>query len=634
MKPNKIIFLFLFILSFLTIISIYFYIEFDNKLNKVNENILKNEIVKVSEFAKNISQHILEKTGENIHNTLKRNPLLIKSLEKRLSSFISQQYTYIYLIYKDEDKKFRYLLDGSKDLNNKGEFDQKFDPQRNKIWEKVFTKLKPQVVTQKDIEELWITYLYPLISEGKVVAVLVFDFSIKDYYKILENIKPLKNFFFYLMVFMIFILVTGYFQIYLNYKSRKKSIIDPLTLTYNRTYMNEIIKDIDLEKYQICMLDIDHFKHINDTYGHKIGDKVLEKISSIIKSQIRHEDILIRYGGEEFLLFLYKKERVLKVDIPNRIRKAIKKEVMYIDNHKISITVSFGVNTEPNYSKNIEEAIKIADEQLYIAKKSGRNIVISTTNKQIQSNSSKKILEIKDALEDDRIICFYQPIFDIINNKITKYEVLVRMLDTNGKVILPNKFLPSIKNTTAYIELTKKVLECSIKTIEKYNVNLSINLSTQDFFNEDIINAIKKDLTSKKEIAQKITLEILEQNEITDIKKIEEKIGELKKLGIKIALDNFGSGFANFSYLLHLKIDTIKIDGSLIKEIDKNKNALHVTKAIVAFCKTMKFEIIAKAVENKNILDIVKLLGIKNVQGYYLAKPSCKLLIKNHKNIL
>lgn len=624
---NKIALLYLIVFPLMTILTVVFYVEFDNKLDEVNQNILQNEIIKVEEFAKNLSKNILDKTGKNVYNVLENDVKLRQYLEEEMAIFISRQYSYIYLIYKDKNNKLRYILDGSKDENQKGEFNQKFDPQNN-IWDKVFRETKIQLGTQHDIEELWITYLYPLIVNNQTVAVLAFDFSIKDYQATINNIKPLKDFFLYLTIFMTIMLAISYFQVYLNYVNRKKSIIDPLTLTYNRLYMNEILTEIDLEKYQICMMDIDYFKRVNDIYGHDVGDRVLENISKIVKSQIRNEDIFIRYGGEEFLIFVYKNEKNLSVGVPHRIREKIKNEMMYINGHKISITVSFGVNTDPNYCKNIEEAIKIADEQLYKAKSGGRNKVVSTLNKQLKSESSKKILEVKEALDENRIVCFYQPIFNMKNLCIVKYESLVRMIDKKGKVILPGDFLPAIQNTASYVDLTKKILELSMKVIEEYDVHLSINLAVQDFFNADIIDIINEKLTDKKDIAQKITLEILEQSEITDIEMMKEIIIKLKKLGLKIALDDFGSGYANFSYLLHLPIDIVKIDESLITDIDTNKNALYITKAIIAFGKLMHLEVIAEAVENKKVFDVIKSLDVDCIQGFYLAKPSPVLPIK------
>jgi len=625
---NKITFLYIFIFPLITLMTIYFYIEFDSKIDELSSNMQKIEIAKVNEFSVNIANSILEKTGDDIYGTLEKNRAIRKILEEKIETFISKQYAYIYLIYKGNDGKLRYLLDGSKQKDEKGEFNQKYDP-FNDIWEQVFLKKEIQVSTQENIKELWITYLYPIKKDERVLAVLAFDFSIEEYYTNINNIKPLKQFFFYLSMFMMCMLLIGFVQVYAYYRSRKKSIIDPLTNIYNRVYMNEIISSIDLEDYQICMMDIDYFKRVNDTYGHKLGDKVLVNIAKIVKDNIRHEDIFIRYGGEEFLLFVFKKFSSTQIDVPNRIRKAIKNKIMSIGEHEISITVSFGVNTDPSYSRDIDEAIKIADEQLYKAKKGGRNLVVKTLNKQEESESSKKILEVKEALNDKRIICFYQPIFNITNDTIAKYEALVRMIDKDGVIITPANFLPSIYNTATYVELTKCIFELAIEAIRKHDVAVSINFLVEDFFNEDIIFIIKDLLQNDKNIAEKITLEILEQSEITDIVTMGKTISELKKLGLKIALDDFGSGYANFSYFLDLKIDIVKIDGVLIKTIDKNQNAFYITKAIVAFCEMMNLEIIAEAVETKAVLDIVKSLGIENIQGYYLAKPSCVLPVKS-----
>jgi len=229
-------------------------------------------------------------------------------------------------------------------------------------------------------------------------------------------------------------------------------------------------------------------------------------------------------------------------------------------------------------------------------------------------------------MEESRIKCMFQPIFETDTKKLKKYEMLVRMLDTDGTVIPPADFLPSIAHTKVYNELTKYILESAKETMETNDIELSINLALQDLFNHDILEIILKMLSENRHFASKLTFEILETEEINDFDTLKKHIHDIKETGTKIALDDFGSGYANFSYLLHLGIDILKIDGSLIHDIDKHENAKDVVETISIFAKKIGIDTIAEQVETKEEFDIISDIGIDYIQGYYLGKPSFDLL--------
>ncbi|MEA3373522.1 MAG: EAL domain-containing protein [Campylobacterota bacterium] len=625
-KFGKPFLMLLLILPILTGISIYLYQEYQQTTDEIHQIIYNDLLEKKAKLFQNFSEHIHKELGDEMVLMLQKNPDLRHHYENEMSLLITRELKYLYMLYYDyEDKKLRYLLDSSQDEEERAEYGQKFDPQTD-IWEVARITRQPQV-EQQEVDTLWITYALPIIVNGKIVALLGADFSNDESRYIDEAVIPLKNLYFYISIFMIIMLVTAYVQFIMYYLSRKRSLHDPLTRTYNRQYLAELLNNDNIDQYQMLLIDLDHFKRINDIYGHDVGDIVLQAASGRIKSQIRDQDVLIRYGGEEFLLLLKEKSVVTCKSIADRIQEGIKERPIKANEHNITLTLSIGINPYPGYAKNIDEAIKIADEQLYRAKSSGRDRVeISNDEKlSLQSNTTKRIQDVKTAILEERIHCVYQPMFKTDDLSLKKFEVLVRLLEQDGTVVTPDDFLPAIANTQAYIKVTERVLSIALQTLKEKPVELSINLALQDVFNNDIMAMITSLLMSNSDLTNRLTFEILETAEITNFDLIRQRIDLLKSLGVKIALDDFGSGYANFKYLVHLGIDILKIDGSLIRDIDTNDNAYHIVQTINDFAKRMDIITVAEQIETEQELETVKELEIDYVQGYYLGKPSFDL---------
>jgi len=620
MSRNFVIFVIL--LPLMTLLSIFIYSEYTKTKETVFSIIQEHIIHEKVSLLKNYSDNLTQKFGKNIQEILYSNPDLYKHYEEELSLLKGTEIKYLYLLYKDEENKFRYLLDTTKNIDDKAEFNQKFDPQTD-IWDKSYSNKKFQITKQHELQTLWITIAYPMVIDGEVVAVLGADFTYNVYEQIVDTLKPMEKIYQYVAIFMIIMLILAYILIYLYYINRKRSFIDPLTKIYNRQYLHEFLNTSSLEHYQLMMIDLDHFKQVNDNYGHDVGDKVLINIVGQIKNSIRQEDILVRFGGEEFLVLIHKRSLDTCLIIAERIRDSVMTHEIQVVDKQILMTISIGINPFPSYAKNFDEAVKIADEQLYNAKISGRNCVkVSEEVNKTQSQTSKRIGDVKSAIDEERIICVYQPIVSTKNGKIQKYEMLLRLLDTQGAIIPPLEFLPAIRHTNVYINITKIVIDFAIKTLKEHSFELSLNLDLQDIVNDDIMNLIKDGFSQNPELAKRLTIEILEHEEITNFKIIKERINSLKNLGFTIAIDDFGSGYANFQYLLHLDIDILKIDGSLIRDIDTNKNSYHIVETIGNFAKKMNIKTIAEQVETVHELKTIKSLNIDYVQGYLLGKPS------------
>ncbi|WP_281951645.1 EAL domain-containing protein [Nitrosophilus kaiyonis] len=613
------------LIAFISILIVYLYISTftieKGLTNKLNTLFLKH----VKDTANNINLFIKNYYANNLYQELKEDKKLRDFLQNALTLSVSYPNRYVYILYRDKKGKYRYLLDGSKE--DKGEFDQKLDVDK-KEWDLVYKTKKDKVIQHRNSEFLYITYLKPIVKNGNVDGIIAIDFT-SDFPKTISDIlSPLKQIFSYIFITFFIIFLILIYQFYLYYKTKKLAIIDPLTEAYNRTYLRDFLNSFDPNKYSILMVDIDHFKKINDNYGHKVGDIVLREFSTIVKRILRDSDIIIRYGGEEFLIFLNKENSSIDpIKIAERIRETFEKTSFNINKkNRINITVSIGVISYPEKYKKVTDAIKKADEMLYIAKKSGRNKIIQDENSNFIKIVDKDINFVKEAIEENRIILHYQPIYDIINNKIKSYEALVRLIDTDGTVIYPNSFLRQIAFTTVYNNLTKKILEIVFETIKKTQKTISINLNFSDIQDNKIFNIIENEIKKNIKLANYLIIELLENEALSEEKNLSNKLLKLKKYGVNIAIDDFGSGYSNFGIFRYLPIDILKIDGSLIKEINSSKISFSIVNSIVFFAKEANIEIVAEFVENENILNTLKNLNIKYAQGYLLGKPQPQII--------
>jgi len=622
--------IFISLLAFLSLFFIYVYESALSSEKKIYEHIQEDKINEYKYFFDNFTNHLISTykitTKEDFYKLL-ANPEKRMVCQKSLELFTSKEVKYIYILQKDKDQKFRFLLDASK--QDKANFYQKFDVKDN-AYQKIYTTHKAQIIYQKNIQNLYLTYLYPIILHHSVVAIISVDISIKFKHDIANIMSSFKIFFKFLIILIFLLIVVIIFYIFYYYFSRKKLFLDPLTKIFNRNYLEEISSLLRLENYAIAMLDLDKFKTINDIYGHKCGDYVLAKSAKIITESLRNDDIVIRFGGEEFLILLHVRgDARSAISMCERIRKNIENTTFIFDEQEIYVRISIGLNTHPVEAKYLDEAIKLADKKLYIAKRNGRNQVVSSLKNNMnilnEDKQQKDISYVKQALLQKNVVCYFQPIYDVKIKKIIKHEALVRIIDNDGTIISPVYFLPNIAHTNIHFKLTKEIFRICFETAKEQNQPISININYSDLINKDIENMIIDNLKNNYELASKITFEILESDEIDNIELFIEKIKTLHTLGCTISIDDFGSGYSNFKTVLDMEADYLKIDGTLIKNIDKDEKSYKVVKNIIQFAKDAQMKTIAEFVHSKEVYDKLVLLDVDFLQGYYISEPKATL---------
>ena len=391
---------------------------------------------------------------------------------------------------------------------------------------------------------------------------------------------------------------------------------DKLTGLENR---NKLITDLSQGQYdKLVIIDIKSFNDINDFYGNIIGDRVLKTLSKLISLYCDENKLnAYRLSADIFAVVDnvgLKEEFIEKI---RNLQNVINNQGFFYKEGKIYITVTMGLALDE------ESLFERTEMALHYAKKNKKSFQVYKEELNIYEGIKENIIwtkKIKDAIADNRIVPFFQP---IVNNRLgttEKCEALIRMIDENGKIISPYFFLEIAKRAGLYKELTIIMLEKTFEVLNKTDYEISINLLLQDIVNNEIRSLIIEKLEKAKN-PNKVVFEIVESEGIENFKEVTDFIKEIKTYGAKIAIDDFGTGYSNFIYLMKLNVDYIKIDGSIIKNVHKDKSAEMVTKTIVLFARELGIETIAEFVAEEEIYNKIKELHIDYSQGYYFSEP-------------
>ncbi|BFU78982.1 hypothetical protein ALC152_21970 [Arcobacter sp. 15-2] len=390
------------------------------------------------------------------------------------------------------------------------------------------------------------------------------------------------------------------------------------------TALPNIIKlEQDLAKQSLnslVIINIDDFKTINYFYGTKVGDEIIKKLAKLLLQATSNAGVLYKLHGDEFAILL---DKNIEYDYWEKLIDEVKRYKFLYDESTIRVTISIGiaydekekiidkVTATVRQAINENKSIKVFDESLLLED-------VHTSHIQWTKN-------IEVALENNQIVPFFQPIKDAKTDEIIKYETLAR-LEKNGEIFTPDMFIDISKKSKQYDEFTRAMIRNSFEYFQdKENISFSINFSIDDIQNHKTTEVLFEYL-DKFDIGDRFIVELLETEEFEDFDIINNFIQKLKTYKVKIAIDDFGSGYSNFAYIGNLQIDFLKLDSSLIENIHTNTDSYKVVKNINSFAHDMGLETIAEKVHCEEIEVLLKKLGVDYLQGYHIGKPKDSIL--------
>ncbi|MCI4458576.1 MAG: EAL domain-containing protein [Thermocrinis sp.] len=406
---------------------------------------------------------------------------------------------------------------------------------------------------------------------------------------------------------------------------------DPLTMLYNRKTFERYVRDsIEMSSksnsvFSIVLIDIDDFKLINDIYGYQTADMVLKELSERLKRNLfRKMDILARFGGDEFAILLPYISRDTAQAIAERLINILSSEPVKIEDKEIPLSVSAVVVSYPQDGTTEEELITYAEYLMREAKRKGKGIILSSEEFPHKFCVVKEMeRSIMESLEKSSVVPFYQEIIDLRDMSLFGFEALMR-IKSNGGFLSAGEFASVAEKMGAMKKLDLLLIE---KVFENYKlfenkfplfifINLEPDNLTEKFMEKIIALANKYSVPTTN-----IIFEITERKAIEDIMWVVRFVRKMKDEGFRFAIDDFGSGYSSFYYLKYLPVDFLKIEGEFIKTIPNSPTDRIFIEGIVSVAKKMGIKTIAEFVENEEVLEVVKDLGIDYAQGYYLGKP-------------
>ncbi|HBH11922.1 MAG: Diguanylate cyclase/phosphodiesterase with PAS/PAC sensor(S) [Clostridiales bacterium 38_11] len=418
-------------------------------------------------------------------------------------------------------------------------------------------------------------------------------------------------------------------------KVNRLAYYDQLTELPNRFMIEEIcIEKIDYyhklgEEFAYILVDIDNFKHINDTMGHKAGDQLILHVKNILSDLIKPPHVLSRTGGDEFtVILLVSQNREEVLILLDKILSEIRKPWI-INDIDIFISISAGLAFFPEHGESFDEISKNADTAMTYIKESEKDgyAIYHPSMVAITWQRMLKISKLRNAIEKKEFYLDYQPIYNIVDHGFVGAEALIRWKDGEGNIILPGEFIPLAEETGLIDAISEWVLQSVCEQLNLWETfkfkdfRVAINLSGRVLTGDNFMKSIKKAVGFCDILFSQIEFEITETAVISDFDKAIKALHNLRKLGIKISLDDFGSGYSSLTYLQKLPLDSIKIDRDFIKHILSENAEEFMFKSIVDLAHDLNLKVIAEGVEIEDQLKFVKKNGCDMAQGFYLGRP-------------
>ena len=410
---------------------------------------------------------------------------------------------------------------------------------------------------------------------------------------------------------------------------------DALTGLPNRWFIKSY-----LEKYQknheklkpmlgVFLLDLDHFKVINDSLGHQAGDVLLQSVAAKLKEALGEDSVLARFGGDEFVILV---PNLTSAEIADELCRHILKvmaEQFTVYGQKFNISPSIGISLYPQHGEDINTLIKNADLAMYHSKEKGRNCYsLFTSNMKVHAMVRMDMeIHLRQAIENNEFVLHYQPKMDLKSGRIDGMEALIRWKSTDNQLLFPDSFIQIAEESGLIAPIGEWVLREACTQCKQWHeegftdLSVSVNISPQQFHKQNLEEVIRTILAETGLPPYSLDLELTESTIMKQPEEAAIVLKNLKGLGISISIDDFGTGFSSLSYLKNFPIDVLKIDKSFIMNLEMDEANLAITDAVISLANTLKLKVVAEGVETFEQFKYLQSGNCDSAQGYYIGKP-------------
>ncbi len=434
--------------------------------------------------------------------------------------------------------------------------------------------------------------------------------------------------------------VTGHLSIQDELREQKNILDhqahhDALTGLPNRVLFNDrLLKAIDKgkrnkTKFALLFIDLDHFKEINDSLGHAVGDEILKIVTSRLKETIREEDTVARLGGDEFTVVLEDLNQVNDASvIAAKILETLSSFIDVKDN-TLYVSSSIGISIYPDDGDSSQNLLKFADSAMYKAKDEGRNNYQYYNSSMTELAFQRVAMEtsLRNAIKEEEFVIYYQPQVNGVTDKLTGVEALVRWQHPTMGLIYPDKFIPLAESTGLIVDIDRIVMKKAMSQVTawyKDGLNpgvLAMNLAVKQLKQKDFFEVLEQLINETECKAEWIELEVTEGQIMSNPDEAITVLQQISDFGIELAVDDFGTGYSSLAYLKRLPIDKLKIDKMFVQELPNNEDDAGITRAVLALAKSLNLSVIAEGVETKEQKDFIVENGCEKIQGYFYSKP-------------
>jgi diguanylate cyclase (GGDEF)-like protein len=411
---------------------------------------------------------------------------------------------------------------------------------------------------------------------------------------------------------------------------------DPLTSLYTRKrFVEELGREIARSHRSgaagaVVLVDLDDFKYVNDTQGHRNADRLLTSLAHVLRQTVRANDLLARLDGDEFAVLVTETQPSHVDFVVERLLKAVRNHFVHVGEQPIGVTASAGIAFFPEQGASAEEILSRADQALHRAKRQGRDqFAMFKPDENWQAQVGSRLSgekSIREALSRGRFVLHAQPILDLKTNEVVQYELLIRMLDEQNQIIPPASFLYTAERFGLIRSIDRWVVRQAIRLISQQRalgnyVRLSVNLSGKSVGDLELTTIVEKELAEGGVDPGQLTFEITETTAVNDAERSKIFAIALKQIGCRLAFDDFGVGSNSMNLLKHLPVDYLKIDGSFIRDLPTSTIDQQLVRMMVGVARVLKKRTVAEFVSSAEILKAVREAGVDFAQGFFVGKP-------------